>query len=82
MPCLTDRYRAAVRIGATCSNYRSSGRNKDYCCSEKATGILFAENGLPVPGGVYCEPCATGVIQEYKAKLNETWAFERILNGV
>ncbi|MCY4318357.1 MAG: hypothetical protein OXE76_04035 [Alphaproteobacteria bacterium] len=71
MTDLSARYHAAVRIGATCVNYPANAR-----CTERATGVLFAPNGAPVPSGLLCTSCASAIVDEYAAKLGQTWTFE------
>jgi len=52
-----------------CSHVGPSGR-----CQARATVYLHAPDGLPVPGGYECAPCAEAVIAEYRDKLGEEWS--------
>ena len=44
-------------------------------CKRKATGWLLDPEGSPIPSGHSCEPCAQMCIEEYEAKLGESWTF-------
>lgn len=51
-----------------CGNYIGVKR-----CTRKAIHWIVNPDGKDNPGGKVCEECGTGVVTEYKEKLEEVW---------
>jgi hypothetical protein len=45
-------------------------------CRKRAAGMLYAPDGIAVPGGYYCQRHASAIMKEYREKLGEFWTLK------
>lgn len=65
-------FKCTTGASTRCDNWSGTGSR----CANNGTVTLYAPDGIRVPGGEICEPCATRITTEYKNKLGEVWTFE------